>query len=395
MPIPPHSSGIEHAEQAELAHLAEQVGRAARLLPRQRGPRGDLLLGEVAAEPDQVAFGFGEREVHRAESYWTDRYNGRTTRRMASDRTPHTFPKFDHVEDERRHRKQRLAAAFRLFGHVRLRRGHGRPHHRPRPRAARPLLGQPARHELQADPGEGPAARERPGRGRRGHLAAEHGGVRDPLADPRRPPRRRRRRPLPLGATARRGRRCAARSIRSPRTPARSTTTTSCSTTTPAWCSTSRRASASPTPSVTHKAAILANHGLLTVGRTVDEAAWWFITMERSCQAQLLAEAAGHAGAHRPRARPQTTAAQVGGHRTGWLSVPAALRLDRRRAARPPRRVALAASEGPAVESVSPVLQARSGVRPGRRRDLKDRAHVGARPGPSDVRPRRDATGSR
>src|SRR4051794_36087894 len=42
-----------------------------------------------------------------------------------------------------------------------------------------------------------------------------------------------------------------------------------------------------------HKAAILRNHGLLTVGRSVDEAAWWFITMERSAQAQLLAEAAG------------------------------------------------------------------------------------------------------
>jgi ribulose-5-phosphate 4-epimerase/fuculose-1-phosphate aldolase len=41
------------------------------------------------------------------------------------------------------------------------------------------------------------------------------------------------------------------------------------------------------------KAAILMNHGLLTVGKTVDEAAWWFITMERSCQAQLMAEAAG------------------------------------------------------------------------------------------------------
>lgn len=41
-----------------------------------------------------------------------------------------------------------------------------------------------------------------------------------------------------------------------------------------------------------HKAAILQNHGLLTVGQTVDEAAWWFITMERSCQVQLLAEAA-------------------------------------------------------------------------------------------------------
>src|SRR5690242_9802740 len=35
---------------------------------------------------------------------------------MASDRTPHAFPKFATVEEERRHRKQRLAAAFRLFG---------------------------------------------------------------------------------------------------------------------------------------------------------------------------------------------------------------------------------------------------------------------------------------
>ncbi len=42
-----------------------------------------------------------------------------------------------------------------------------------------------------------------------------------------------------------------------------------------------------------HKAAIHQNHGHFTVGQTVDEAAWWYITMERSCQAQLLAEAAG------------------------------------------------------------------------------------------------------
>jgi ribulose-5-phosphate 4-epimerase/fuculose-1-phosphate aldolase len=41
------------------------------------------------------------------------------------------------------------------------------------------------------------------------------------------------------------------------------------------------------------KAVILRNHGLLTVGHSVDEAVWSFITMERSCQAQLLAEAAG------------------------------------------------------------------------------------------------------
>ena len=43
-----------------------------------------------------------------------------------------------------------------------------------------------------------------------------------------------------------------------------------------------------------NKAVILQNHGLLTVGHSVDEAAWWFITMERSCQSQLLAEAAGN-----------------------------------------------------------------------------------------------------
>lgn len=42
-----------------------------------------------------------------------------------------------------------------------------------------------------------------------------------------------------------------------------------------------------------HKAAILQNHGLLTVGKTVESAAWWFISMERCCEAQLLAQAAG------------------------------------------------------------------------------------------------------
>jgi ribulose-5-phosphate 4-epimerase/fuculose-1-phosphate aldolase len=41
------------------------------------------------------------------------------------------------------------------------------------------------------------------------------------------------------------------------------------------------------------KAVILRNHGLLTVGRSVEEAAWWFISMDRTCHAQLLAEAAG------------------------------------------------------------------------------------------------------
>jgi ribulose-5-phosphate 4-epimerase/fuculose-1-phosphate aldolase len=43
------------------------------------------------------------------------------------------------------------------------------------------------------------------------------------------------------------------------------------------------------------KAAILMNHGLLTVGETVDEAAFLFCLMERSCKVQMLADSAGHA----------------------------------------------------------------------------------------------------
>lgn len=41
------------------------------------------------------------------------------------------------------------------------------------------------------------------------------------------------------------------------------------------------------------KAVILRNHGLLTVGGSVQEAAWWFIAMDRACQIQLLAASAG------------------------------------------------------------------------------------------------------
>ncbi len=66
-----------------------------------------------------------------------------------------------------------------------------------------------------------------------------------------------------------------------------------------------------------NKAMILANHGLLTVGATVDEAAWWFITMERTCQVQLLCEAAGKAV---PIDADQAakTARQVGHPMAGW-----------------------------------------------------------------------------
>ncbi|WP_254567963.1 class II aldolase/adducin family protein [Oscillatoria sp. HE19RPO] len=67
------------------------------------------------------------------------------------------------------------------------------------------------------------------------------------------------------------------------------------------------------------KAIVLRNHGLLTVGHSVDEASWWFITMDRSCQSQLMAEAAGKPIAIAPEIA-QLTYAQVGSHYMGWFS---------------------------------------------------------------------------
>ena len=67
------------------------------------------------------------------------------------------------------------------------------------------------------------------------------------------------------------------------------------------------------------KAIILRNHGLLTVGHSVEEAAWWFITMERSCEAQLLAEAAGSPISIDDESATLTQT-QIGGHFAGKFS---------------------------------------------------------------------------
>lgn len=69
----------------------------------------------------------------------------------------------------------------------------------------------------------------------------------------------------------------------------------------------------------TGKAAIHQNHGLFTVGETVDEAAFWFITMERSCQAQLAAMAAGTPKLIRDE-YARYTQEQTGFHLAGWFS---------------------------------------------------------------------------
>jgi ribulose-5-phosphate 4-epimerase/fuculose-1-phosphate aldolase len=41
------------------------------------------------------------------------------------------------------------------------------------------------------------------------------------------------------------------------------------------------------------KALIHQNHGIITAGGSVDAAVWWFVALERCCQSQLVAEAAG------------------------------------------------------------------------------------------------------
>lgn len=71
------------------------------------------------------------------------------------------------------------------------------------------------------------------------------------------------------------------------------------------------------------KAAILMNHGLLTVGQTVDEAAFWFISLDKTCQAQLLADAASAAGYKKvfiDEDEADYTVSQVGGPEKGWLA---------------------------------------------------------------------------
>ena len=67
------------------------------------------------------------------------------------------------------------------------------------------------------------------------------------------------------------------------------------------------------------KAAIHQNHGLFTVGSTVDEAVFWFLSMDRTCQAQLLAMAAG-TPVPIPHDDAVYTREQTASPLAGWLS---------------------------------------------------------------------------
>lgn len=68
-----------------------------------------------------------------------------------------------------------------------------------------------------------------------------------------------------------------------------------------------------------YKAAILQNHGLITVGTTIDEAVWWFVTMERSCQAQLLAMQTGKEMIKIDHATAMKTRAELGFPLAGYF----------------------------------------------------------------------------
>ncbi|KAK2630619.1 hypothetical protein QTJ16_001439 [Diplocarpon rosae] len=72
------------------------------------------------------------------------------------------------------------------------------------------------------------------------------------------------------------------------------------------------------------KAALLQSHGLLTCARTVEAAVFWFVSLEKCCRVQLLADAAaaGQGGktVKIARAEAETTYQTVGTEMAGWFS---------------------------------------------------------------------------
>ena len=73
------------------------------------------------------------------------------------------------------------------------------------------------------------------------------------------------------------------------------------------------------------KAVILQNHGLITVGGSVDAAAFWFMSLDKTCHAQLLADAAanGNSGLKKKLIsddEAEYSYVQVGTEEKGWLA---------------------------------------------------------------------------
>ncbi|EXJ72669.1 L-fuculose-phosphate aldolase [Cladophialophora psammophila CBS 110553] len=72
------------------------------------------------------------------------------------------------------------------------------------------------------------------------------------------------------------------------------------------------------------KAVILQNHGLLTCAKTVDAAAFWFISLDKTCHAQLLVDAASAGSGHKKilisEEEAEFSYPQVGTDEKGWLA---------------------------------------------------------------------------
>jgi ribulose-5-phosphate 4-epimerase/fuculose-1-phosphate aldolase len=72
------------------------------------------------------------------------------------------------------------------------------------------------------------------------------------------------------------------------------------------------------------KAALLQNHGLLTCGQSIEAAVFWFISLEKCCHAQLLADAAaGGRGGETVKIQEEDAAftyKTVGTEQAGWFS---------------------------------------------------------------------------
>ena len=180
---------------------------------------GDLLAGEVAAQLDQFAFGSGELEVHRP--ILLDRpvqqRTGAVRSGMASDRSPAAAR--SRRSTTRRRRSAPTASSdwpppsgsSGTSASTRARPGTSRRATRSGPTTSGSTRSGMNFKQIRVR--DLLLVNDR-GRGRRGDLAGEPGGLRDPLADPRRPAPTSCPPPTPTRCTARRG-----RSLRRPLDP--------------------------------------------------------------------------------------------------------------------------------------------------------------------------------
>ena len=322
IPMPPHPRG--RASRAGPAHPSRgggPSGSAPRPTPPAPAERS-LLPAKSRQSPTNSRSALAQGEVH-ASILWTDRYKARTLApcRPTAPRTP--FPSIANVEEERRHRKQRLAAAFRLFG--RLGFGEGTAGHITArdPELSDHFWVNPLGMSFRQIRVKDLMLVNRPGRGGRGQTGPS---TWPPSSSTRRstppgptscPP------PTPIRSTARPG-----RSLRRPLDPL---TQDACAfygdhvvfdDYTGAVLRRSRRASASPTPSAIARRPSWPTTACSRSGGASTRRPGGSSPMERTCQVQLLAEAAG-------------TPVPIG-HAGG--------REDRRTDRQPPRRLGLSSS---------------------------------------------------